>query len=317
MSKYSTRALALAIVAAATIGWAPASAQSAFPPYLPRPTTFAGSCTGSTNGGGLNIAGGYATDVNFYVNQRQCDMKEGTGALSSASIYPGVAPQYLEARSSVDYGTIKTFAQMDIMNWQNQGLFFPRAFGQAGWVDDVVFNAPGLTGQAGTATGLIHLTGSLSAFGYQGNAGYSLAVMVGAAYPSTARHFSIAGEHGNPTAQTAVIDEIVPVVMNFIYGTPLAVGVFGYSVTTNTSEGGNHLPGIALSDFEHTIQWTGLSSVTAGGNAVSGYTVSTASGDDWVIGDAAVSATPEPASVALLATGLLVVVGVSRRRSPG
>ena len=310
MLKHPLRALAFVALVASTAG-----AQSTYPYQLPRPVTWAGACTGSTNGGGMNFAGGSPTQQDYAAGGSLCDIKEGLGPQSTTSQYPGVAPQDLEAHASLNWGEIRTYARENIVNWQNQGLYFPRAFGQAGWSDDIVIDAPGYTGQAGSTTGSVHISGLLESFGYQGNAGYGLAIMLGSTYPAAERHLWIGGGQGNSAFQSILIDEVVQVAVNFIYGTPFAVGVFGYSFAANSSEGGsNYLPGYGLSDFENTMQWTGLSSVMANGNVVSNYTVTSASGDDWILGPDA-QAVPEPSTVALMATGLLVLAAARRRRA--
>jgi hypothetical protein len=273
------------------------------------PSVLAGACTGSTNGGGNGFAGQQPTETHFDVTERLCDIKTANGPVGATSTFPGVAPQQLHAHASADYGVARVFAEQHVQNWQNQGLVFPRSVGQAGWVDMLTIHAPGLTGQAGTITGAVHIDGTFYAHGHNGFAGYRATAYDNVAGNPPIDIFSITRQD-DPAEY--VFDELRQVTFNFVYGTPFKVGVFAHAFGSNASEGVNHIPGDVLVDFDNSLVWEGILSVTAGGVAVQGYTIDAASGDPWMFG--AVAAVPEPSTVALLAGGLATLAAAARRR---
>lgn len=304
--------LALATALALPVALRPVGAQELNRAYgtMTPPSVLAGACTGSTNGGGNGFAGQLPTETYFDVAERLCDIRTASGPVSATSTYPGVAPQQLHAHASADYGVARVFAEQHVQNWQNQGLTFPRSVGQAGWVDLLTINAPGLAGQAGTVTGTVHIDGTFYAHGHNGFAGYRATAYDNVAGNPPIEIFTLVRQD-DPAEY--VVDELRQVTFSFVYGTPFKVGVFAHAFGSNASEGTNHIPGDVLVDFDNSLVWQGILSVTAGGVAVQNYTIDAASGDPWMLG--AVAAVPEPSTVALVGGGLLLLgtLGASRR----
>ena len=308
------RHLALAVAIPLALAPTMASGQElnrAFGTMTP-PLVLAGACTGSTAGEGNDFAGGAPTEASFNVNHRLCDITTANGPVSATSTFPNVAPQQLHAHASANYGVARVFAEQHVQNWQNQGLVFPRSVGQAGWVDQLVISAPGLDGQAGSFTGVVHIDGTFFAHGHQGFGGYNAAAYSSTTGNAPVNIFNFGGQN-DPAIY--VFDELRQVTLSFVYGTPFTVGVFARAFASNASEGGaNHIPGDVLVDFDDSLVWQGLLSVNdAAGTPVTGYSIASTSGNPWVTGR--VSAVPEPATVALTATGLALLGVLARRRT--
>ena len=96
----------------------------------------------------------------------------------------------------------------------------------------------------------------------------------------------------------------------FIFGAP---SVLTMILSANSNESwldGFSGAATAEGDFAHTLTWGGFTEVRdANGNLVTSYTVTSDSGTDW----SKPVAVPEPATISLVATGL-VALGVRRRR---
>jgi hypothetical protein len=301
-------------LAAVTLALAPAlaAAQELDRRYgsMTPPSVLAGACAGSTSGGGLGHAGQQSTETHYFTPAADCDIRTANGPVSASITKGGIAPQQMHAHSSADYGLVRVFAESHHQNWQNQGLQFPRSFAQAGWVDQALFDAPGLTGQQGAFTALIHVEGSYRTAGNQGCGGYRVTGFD--AFTQFGIDVSSALQCDDPDLHA--VDHVAQATFQFVYGTPFKIGLFAFATAGNRSEGGlNHLPGDVVVDFDDTITWQGFTSVrSASGAPVTNYSVSLLSGDDWILGN--VAAVPEPATVALLAGGLLVLGAVGRRR---
>jgi hypothetical protein len=273
------------------------------------PSALAGACAGSTSGGGLGRAGQQATETHYCTPGVDCDIRTANGPVSASVTKGGIAPQQMHAHASADYGLVRVFAESHHQNWQNQGLQFPRSFAQAGFVDQVTFDAPGLTGQQGSFTALIHIEGSYRTAGDQGCGGYRVSGFD--AFTLYGIDIDEALQCDDPALHA--VDHVAQATFQFIFGTPFKIGLFAFATAGNRSEGGlNHLPGDVVVDFDDTITWQGFQSVMAASGPVSSYTVTSLSGDDWINGQ--VAAVPEPATLTLVAGGLIALAIAARRR---
>ena len=299
----------VALLAAA----APAPAQTTYT-TIPAGSAFAGACTGSTSGAGGPRPGRFPLNASYYDGRHECAASTAAGPTGTVGSTLSAGSQSLAASARADLGTARVYAEQHVRNWQVEDLFFPTSRAFAGWVDEITIDAPGLTGQQGTFSADLHLTGTLSAFGYQGVAAFRVSEFHG---PNFGNERSVFDLTRRDDANVYTVDQIVSTSVPFVFGTPFRYGVFAAAQTSVGSEGGlNHLPGDATADFDDTVRWLGLTAVRSGsapgGPTVAGYTVTTLSGADWVVGPTAV--VPEPGTTALLATGLAALGAAARAR---
>ena len=228
------------------------------------------------------------------------------------------------AKASASFSKIKVFAT-------EQGatsVLFPTAAAQAGWTDQLTIVAPGQSG-AGLLDIKLHVEGDLSADN-GARPGFSLTPYVNHNLVGLNASFNAANPtpvigslgavgaqtrewwlpaNGNPV--TLHVDEFVDYSLPFTFGQTFSMGLYAEAIAGNGSYSGGPTAPVshATSEFSHTVSWAGIGGVTAGGSAVGGYTVSSASGTDWKV-----SAVPEPGSAAMLLAGLAGMVFLRRRR---
>lgn len=180
--------------------------------------------------------------------------------------------------------------------------------GAAAWIDPVTIDAPGLTGQQGTATVHYRIDGTLAInTTARAAANYSFIVELGTQFFHVSR---AQYELGGPPS-VDFLNQPISATVPLIFGTSRdwhftiqAVGtVLGVSPTAS-----------AITNLGSTATWLGISEVRdAGGNLVSTYSLVSGSGTDW----AQPVPVPEPSVFALFGLGTLALFGVSLRRRNG
>jgi hypothetical protein len=272
---------------------------------------FAGACTGSGAGTSQpSFAGRDPIRFGMYTDERTvCDAHLGTGVQSAFQQH---FAQTLHAQASGELGTLRVGADMTLLNqWQSSGLFLPRARGIAGFVDELTVISPQYMGEPGFFEFELSVDGELDGNGAAGVAGFFINRFLGTAQTQTPIVSVILDETSSPGEISQTVLAVVPVV----FGTPFRFGLFsgaGTSIARQTFGPPGNAPSSAYSYFQNTIVWEGITSVrTASGAAVADWSVTTASGSDWVLGPRAT--VPEPATWALAAGGL-AALGIRRLR---
>lgn len=217
----------------------------------------------------------------------------------------------------------------------------------ARWSDQVTISDPARAGQPGTAMAMLDLSGLVGAnsspfanvrnpdgsFLYQDSSGYARVTVSGNGLNWTTQTWDDAcaavgwggwlacsaalanDPTGRGTYQAGSIG-VLPVVVDFVFGRPFAL-----SYTLTASAGGTAATsyyrmsasggGAGNADMSHTLLWGGISGVfDQSGANVNDFGLSSASGFDYRVA----AVVPEPASVALMLSGLAVLASVLRRR---
>jgi hypothetical protein len=211
---------------------------------------------------------------------------------------------------------------------------------EATLLDQLTINAPtpAQQGQTATVTASLLVTGSLSASGVNANPGGG--ILGGAnwqvAWATSTGGFggSISsftpGFFGGVTAnvngsfpQGPATPATIPIQFVIQFGVPFDLSLAGRVVALASVSSGSAKPitegitaGSASAQFGNTFAWNGIQSITRQGQAITGFTVTSASGADYAN---AITATvvPLPAGVWLLGSATLLLAARARRREPG
>jgi hypothetical protein len=277
------------------------------------------------SGNGIGITG--AIDSGLFADASTCAdgaLAGAVGSLPAASVFSnGMATSTAGATASM--GTLHLGSQLDTPG--GSAASFPRSVSQAGFGDTMTVNLAGHTGESGWLLVKLHVDGVLDASSNAGSASFQVAVtqnnaLLAASNPGydrgtgnevgtdrqvptwTVASFPVPG----PLVDHQVVDETVTFSLPVTFGTSFEMVVLGLSISASrSSTGAAH----SVSDFADTVRWEGVKSVLIGNNAVSGYTVTGASGIDWTLA----APVPEPGPAALWLAGLAVIGGLGLRRS--
>lgn len=273
----------------------PAWAQS-INPYSQRPNapiTFAMAIAGEDTGNGISV---FTTDNRVLVpTNSQSQLITGSAASADIPLYTTTPGNTAIARSSATFGTIHLFDQST--DGVNSG-FANRAgaISDAGWLDRLTISDPLLDGQAGVLTFGMHVEGTLHAGSPRGAAAMELGVSAQTTSALFYRTWSGAVDHFPDFDKT--VSETVTFSVPFTFGDPFLLMVRGLARTGLASRpppaGSN-----GLADFEHTLFWSGVQGITNGGNPVTDYVLTSASGTNYNQSLAPVT-TPEPGTLTLL-----------------
>lgn len=223
------------------------------------------------------------------------------------------------ATSDAEYGALKVYSSAGVTS-NTAG-----ASATASFTDTVTINAPGHAGTWGTATAsqFYRYFLDVNAYARYGNASaislfqfYALGADHAPSNLSQSHYIFVSDEdHGYRMDEThSMSKDNQPVLVgtplttswNFIFGVPFSIGA---SLQVGVDA---QLDGIAIADSSHSAYWAGMT-VTAPG--LTSFTVSSASGTDWSQSFVpAIASVPEPSSLLLLLSGIVVLCAQTRRR---
>jgi hypothetical protein len=214
-------------------------------------------------------------------------------------------PAILTSDGEADWGALRARSEGTFLDGDTDTS---TTFARVGWQDTITVDSPGLTGQLGMVHGSLHLEGFIDV---TGSASGTLALDLTTSLASSGlKHVQCFGESPvcDGSSPPRFYAESIPVDWTVRFGEP---GIFGVDISTAIDRNSiSTAPGTGDLDFGSTASWTGIDSVTAGGNPVS-FTITAESGTDWT------QAVPEPSHAALLLTGATVLSATARpRRTP-
>jgi MYXO-CTERM domain-containing protein len=248
----------------------------------------------------------------------------------NSTAVPGLATS---GYAMAEYGALHASAFSAVANPGVGATSQTRGLGGAVWSDQLTFSSATLTGPA-FARAFFSLSGGLNSLSESGAAGNSTIAARIQAGGNTV--FSTTGQLVSQNGAITINDmrrgqavngainiEAVPGLTGvFAFDIPFEFGV-AFQLTGTLDAFTQSLSGVAgseasaYSNFASTGLWQGISEVhLADGTVLSGYSLGSASGFDWLSAfpSGPVSTVPLPATPWLFGAGLLGLIGVVRRR---
>lgn len=239
-------------------------------------------------------------------NNNQTLVSGTTAAAAANGYFSSGAPVSYEAYSSATFGILGVYAEASAGSNGSGGSTYGNAV--ARFEDDLTISAAGLEGQDGVLVFLVDVDGALSseyvtAPLYEDSQSFAytqLSILRNGSSVYSATRMVYAN---GATSGTNFLDDPISVSVPFTFGT-----TFSLRVSLQAQSAASALFGAnSVADLAHTLTWEGVTSVTAGGNPVTGYSLSSASGTNYL------TPIPEPSSAALVAAAG-VLAGLRRSR---
>ncbi len=315
--------------AAAVLVLSPLSAVAQTPTQaaIASPGGFVSSCAYSNAGSGFTPGSNLTTL--FGAGNCNSDFFSGSASASASRSYSATDAAN-SAWGSVALGAIHMSASNNASNGSN----FAAAASNGGWSDFMTVDKAGLTGQAGIYYAKISVKGAFDAHGFAGSTSFTLSAYKNNAelmnnvpgfYPGSQispigtdrqrANWGVATYGYSWNDASAVINDEVIFAVPITFGQQFSLGIYGYASAGMRSSSGVPGNSTASMDFAHSILWDGVGGVRdAQGNLVTGYTLTSGSGKNWLMSMAA--PVPEPETYASLLAGLALMAAVRRRKQP-
>jgi hypothetical protein len=273
--------------------------------------------------GGLNYSGSaYAIgDKGYWLpGQFSCNAAQSGGSVAQSAAYVVSNPEPVNASASgaATLGQMHLFAH----SHASPAAGFAQAEATAGWVDTLTFTPvnPSDIGKTAQLSFTILAEGTLAG---QDGSSYSPNSMAGlgikpyvndaALPPGPGAEFVVGGQGQYNFPYNQTVNQLVSFSANITLGTAFELGIFARALAGNAASGYVYVANDATVDFQNTLSWAGITTLTVAGSPVA-FTLSSASGIDWTQPYAA--PVPEPQAWALWAAGLLGM-GALRGRARG
>ena len=269
---------------------------------------------------GTATTGAYAAaKVGPLVNDQDQSFSGTASSSIRADWNEGAAFGHGSALAIAGDGFVKAYGEGSAYGWSSEGWTATGGgSGSARFVENLTFSSAAHAGMPGQVTVAALFDAALHSFGLA-TASTSFSLRVG---NTNGIVFAQIQSEGIPVfSQIQVNDAMGPRVLpyanvgsltfNFTWGDTLQI-VMDLLAAGNTKNALTVVSG-AEADAAHSGYWGGILSATAGGVAITDYSVLSATGVDYRNSFAVAAPVPEPESVALLAAGLLMVWGRVRR----
>lgn len=299
---------------APSIALAALAAASSTQNGISAPGGYVTALAGNNNGAAPNAGGNFENSM--YAGQYDIEDVVFSPTSASASASYSVGSLQAEGSGFASFGTLR-------LGGTSSGTNDLGHFGGAtgGWADTFTIDLPGLTGQAGRMVYTLSVDGHMHTTGFAGAARTQLieykdkqlvprdAIFNALNDPvgvSTDRQQKVYGLASDFSTEDRVVDDTVTFTVPFVYGTKFELGIFAAAYAGFRSTSGVGGISTSLNDFNNTITWGGVSQMLdASGNTISGYTLMSGSGANWI------NPVPEPATMVTLGLGALAAL---RRR---
>ena len=279
---------------------------------IPSGSIMVSACAGVRPGNGSSPgdAGGW------YAGQFNCNASQASdpsATLSEGASYTHPLVNEAVSQASASWGQMKLYASFEANNQLGVG-----AWATAGWVDTLTVSAanPALNGQTAILQFSLQVDGSLVGQP-KGNSGVAIEL-----YPYindsfigvpealySGQQFRVAGQGQGGFPYNQTVNDTATFRALITLGTPFELGIFGRALAGVAGVGPNWYSA-ATTDFDSTITWGGVQSVTVAGNSVP-VSISSLSGMAWQGGYSA--PVPEASSWLMGLAGVLALLGLQRR----
>ncbi len=245
----------------------------------------------------------------------QSQVYAGNGQANAAATWNNGVGVNAETRGTARMGVIG----LEAHNTANSLWRQPGSASHGGWSDTLTFNLPGQTGTAAVWLFTMTVRGELNTSGV-GGAGLQLAhYRNGGLVTSNLAGYSFEGT--DPIARSTQylswstladrqwsVDSHITFALPVTLGQPVVWGVYAHAYASQYSQSAAAWPGTSEAAFASGLVYGGPVGLLVGGQAVQGWTMSSASSHDWL----QAAAVPEPGSWALMLAGAVALL--ARRR---